>query len=325
MDYLYYLFVILAFLAVVLFLEGLYQTWNAYKGPEAKRIEKRLQAFSAGWTGGTSDVSLIKQRLLSDAPAMERLLLQIPRIHVIDRLLLQSGLRLKVAGLFAYVILAAAAGALAAMYFGFPWIVVLACAFVAAALPFIYVANARQKRLDKIEQQLPEAVELMSRALKAGHAFTSALQMVGTEGAEPIATEFRTTFDEINYGISMQDALMNLATRIPSTDLRYFVIAVMIQRESGGNLAELLDNISRLIRDRLKLLGAIRVLSAEGKLSAWIISLLPFALALVINLVNPGFMSILWKDPMGIKMVGGALGLMFIGIFAITRIIKIRV
>lgn len=324
MDYLYYLFVTLAFLAVVLFLEGLYMTWNAYKGPEAKRIEKRLQAFSAGWSGA-SESALIKQRLLSDAPAMERILLQIPRIHALDRLLLQSGLRLKVAGFLAYVVLAAVAGVLAAMYFGFPLIVVLAFGLVAAALPFIYVVNARQKRLDKIEQQLPEAIELMSRALKAGHAFSGALQMVGSEGAEPIATEFRTTFDEVNYGISMQDALMSLATRIPSTDLRYFVIAVMIQRESGGNLAELLDNISKLIRERLKLLGTIRVLSAEGKLSAWIISLLPFALALVINFVNPGFMNILWKDPAGIKMVGGALVLMIIGIFAITRIIRIRV
>lgn len=324
MDYLYFLFVTLAFLAVVLFLEGLYLTWNAYKGPEAKRIEKRLQAFSAGWSGA-SESALIKQRLLSDAPAMERILLQIPRIHVLDRLLLQSGLQLKVAGFLAYVVLAAVAGVLAAMYFGFPLIVVLAFGIAAAALPFIYVVNARQKRLDKIEQQLPEAVELISRALKAGHAFSGALQMVGNEGVEPIATEFRTTFDEVNYGISMQDALMSLATRIPSTDLRYFVIAVMIQRESGGNLAELLDNISKLIRERLKLLGTIRVLSAEGKLSAWIISLLPFALALVINFVNPGFMSILWKDPAGIKMVGGALVLMIIGIFAITRIIRIRV
>jgi tight adherence protein B len=172
---------------------------------------------------------------------------------------------------------------------------------------------------------LPDALDLMGRAMKAGHAFPSALQMVGEQMAEPIALEFGIVFDEINYGISTQGALNNLTARVPSTDLSYFVIAVLIQRETGGNLAELLGNISELIRARLRLLGTIRVLSAEGKLSAWILTLLPFALGLMLQIVNPEFIGKLWTDPVGIKMVGGALFMMVVGIYAMSRIIKIRV
>ena len=149
--------------------------------------------------------------------------------------------------------------------------------------------------------------------------------MVADESQEPIASEFRTTFEEINYGISVKDALLNLATRVPGTDLRYFVIAVLIQRETGGNLIELLGNISALMRARFKLLGTIRVLSAEGRLSAWILTLLPIATALMINLVNPGFMEILWTDETGLKLLRTVMVMMVFGIFAMWRIVKIRV
>ncbi|HEY9445740.1 MAG TPA: type II secretion system F family protein, partial [Burkholderiales bacterium] len=137
--------------------------------------------------------------------------------------------------------------------------------------------------------------------------------------------EFKALFDEVNYGASMQEALLNLAGRIPSTDVRYLVIAVLIQRETGGNLAELLNNIGGIIRARLKLFGAIRVLSAEGRLSAWILSMLPFAAALLIQLVNPRFMSVLWTDPAGTKMIGAALTMMAFGVLWMRRIIRIRV
>jgi tight adherence protein B len=132
-------------------------------------------------------------------------------------------------------------------------------------------------------------------------------------------------FDEINYGISSQEALGNLAIRVPSTDLRYFVIAVLIQRETGGNLAELLGNISGLVRARLKLLGTVRVLSAEGKMSGWVLTLLPLALGTVLQIVNPNFLSVLWTDPLGIKMAGFALIMMLFGIVVMWRITKIRV
>ncbi len=171
-----------------------------------------------------------------------------------------------------------------------PWLLRLLAAAACALLPLYYIERAKARRLLRIGKQLPDALDLMSRALRAGHAFPTALKMVGDEMNAPLAEEFRIAFDEVNFGIAMPDALMNLATRVPSTDMRYFVIAVLIQRDTGGNLAELLDSISHIIRDRMKLLGQVRVLSAEARLSAWILWLLPFAAAAVIHLTNPTFL-----------------------------------
>jgi tight adherence protein B len=323
LDYLYYLFVLLGFLAVALFLEGAYLAWNAYRGPEAKRIARRLHAMSAGQ--GTEQISIVKKRLLAQTPALDRLLLQLPRVHQVDRLVLQSGVRLNVASFLGLTLLGGVGGLILSLLLHLPMLVAIVVVLATAAAPTFYVYSAKLRRLHTIEAQLPDALDLMGRALRAGHAFAGALKMVGDEMPEPIASEFRVTFDEINYGIPLQDALANLATRVPSTDLRYFVIAVLIQRETGGNLAELLDNISALIRARLKLLGTIRVLSAEGRLSAWILTVLPFVLAAVINLINPDFMALLWKDPTGLKLVGVALALMIVGILWMWRTIRIRV
>ena len=323
MNYLYYLFVVLGFLAVVLFLEGLYLAWNTYKGPEARRIERRLQAMSAG--GSYKAASLVKQRLLAKTKGMEHFLLKIPRIHQLDRLLVQAGLGLSVASFMSVTLLAIVCGLVLAWFIHFPSLVVIAIGLAAGFIPLIYAQAAKHKRMRVIEQQLPDALDFMARAMLAGHAFPSALQMVGTEMPEPIAAEFRIVFDEINYGISTQEALGNLAIRVPSTDLRYFVIAVLIQRETGGNLAELLGNISNLVRARLKLLGTVRVLSAEGKMSGWVLTLLPFALGTVLQIVNPNFLSVLWTDPLGIKMAGFALIMMLVGIVVMWRITKIRV
>jgi tight adherence protein B len=151
------------------------------------------------------------------------------------------------------------------------------------------------------------------------------VKMVGDELNDPIAGEFRILFDEVNYGVSMNTGLLNLAARVPVTDLRYFVIAVLIQRETGGNLAELLDNISAIIRARLKLYGQIRVLSAEGRMSAWILTLLPICLAFAMTFVNRALISVLWTDPVGLKLIGVALVLMIFGIFWMWRIVKIHV
>jgi tight adherence protein B len=149
--------------------------------------------------------------------------------------------------------------------------------------------------------------------------------MVGEEAQDPIAGEFRTVHDEINFGVAVPAALTNLANRVPSPDMRHFVIAVLIQRETGGNLTELLANISALIRERLKLLLKIRVLSAEGRLSALILCILPFALAGVINVVNPAFMAVLWTDPIGLQMIYAALVMMVLGALWMRKIIRIRV
>jgi tight adherence protein B len=321
---LFYAFVVLAFVAAVLLLEGLYLTWAAYKAPEVKRIERRLRAMSAGGAGG--ETSILKQRMLSESPPLQRLLLGVPRIQELDRILQQSGSRWSVSFFLGMTLLMAALAFFAATFIPFlHWIFAALIAAGGAVLPLLYILNKRTRRMRKIVEQLPDTLDLMSRALKAGHAFPSALQMVGDETQDPIAGEFRIVHDEINFGVAVPTALTNLGIRVPSPDMRQFVIAVLIQRETGGNLTELLSNISALIRQRLKLLMKIRVLSAEGRLSAWILCLLPFCLAGVINIINPRFMSVLWTDPMGLKMIYALLVLMVLGTLWMRKIIRIRV
>jgi tight adherence protein B len=325
MDYLYYIFGTFIFIAVVLLVEGLYLTWNSSKGPEAERVARRLRILSAGGHGGDREISIIKERLLSQTPAVQRILLRVPRIGTLDRLLQQSGVSWSVADLFGMSLLAFLVPFFTSAYFSLPFLFRLALAGATAILPFLYVARAMSKRLARIEQQLPDALDLMSRALRAGHAFPTALKMVGDEMSGPLASEFSAAFDEVNFGIAMQDALMNLAARVPSTDLRYFVIAVLIQRETGGNLSELLTSISAIIRARIKLLGQVRVLSAEGRMSAWILSLLPFGAAFLIHLVNPEFLGVLYTDSAGQKMLATAGVMMFLGVLVMRQIIRIRV
>lgn len=322
---LFYAFVVLAFIAAVLLLEGLYLTWNAYKGPEAKRLERRMRALSAGGSE-EGEASIIKRRLLAESAPLQQLVLSLPRIRELDRLLQQAGSTWSV-GTFVLLTFVFGIGAfflarfVPLLHWGFAALVAMG----GAVLPFLYVLRKRAKRLYKIIEQLPDALDLISRALRAGHAFPSGLQMVGEETQDPIAGEFRIVHDEINFGVSVPAALTNLASRVPRPDMRHFVIAVLIQRETGGNLTELLANISTLIRERMKLLMKVQVLSAEGRLSAWILCILPFVLAGIINLVNPRFMSVLWTDPLGLKLIYAALIFMGIGALWMRKIIRIRV
>lgn len=326
MDYLYYLFLVFLFLAVTLLLEGGLLWWNTTRGSEAQRISKRVRLMSAGSHGGDGeDLSILKKRLLAEAPGLAKLLLQIPRVHQLDRLLEQSGMSWTVSRFLGYSGVCFLVGLLIGWALHLPVLLRLVMAAASVFVPLMLVLRQRQKRINRIEEQLPDALDLICRALRAGHAFPSALKMVGEEMADPIAGEFRTTFDEVNYGFSMQVALTNLAARVPNMDLRYFVIAVLIQRETGGNLAELLGNIGTIIRDRLKLLGKVRVLSAEGRLSAWILGALPFVTAAMINLVNPGFLKVLYTDPTGLKLLGVAGCMILLGIVWMRKIINIHV
>lgn len=316
---------VLVFVAVLLLLEGLYLMWKSYKGPGAKKVDKRLRALSAAHDA-SDQARLIKERLMSEVPALQRLLLKAPRAHLLDRFILQAGLDTTVSMLLLWCAAGGAFGLSVVVGVLHQSLVLgLAGGGVVAVIPLLVVQYLRSRRLGRLERQLPEALDLMVRALRSGHSFGSGLQMIGEEMAEPIANEFRIVADEVNFGVSLQQALTNLSERVPITDLRYFVVAVMIQRESGGNLTEVLANLSRLIRERLKLFARIKVLSSEGRLSAWILGVMPFALAALLNAFNPGFMSPLWKDPMGIAIVKYMLILMAVGVVVLVKIVKIRV
>lgn len=320
----YALFFVFGFLAVVLLLEGLAMLWNDTSSPEIKRIRQRLRVMTVG-QHRQDDVVFLKQRLLSMTPGLQRVLLHLPKVEHLDALLLQAGSTKTVAQFLGICLLTAGAGMVAGMVLHWPaqWVMLAAAALL--VVPVLRLLWLRSHRLFQICAQLPDALDLISRALRAGHAFPAALAMVGNEAQEPIASEFRTTFDEINFGISTQTALMNLATRAPIADLRYFVLAVVIQLETGGNLAELLGMLATLIRERFKLLGKIRVLAAEGKLSAYILIALPFCVAAMIRVINPGYLAVLATDPVGIRLVLTALGMMALGSFVMWRIINIRV
>ncbi|MBZ2208294.1 type II secretion system F family protein [Massilia soli] len=315
----------LVFIAVILLLEGLYLMWKTYKGPKVKKVHLRLKALSAA--GDSSAQShLLRERMMSELPPFQRFLLRLPRAHQLDRVLLQANLGWSVANLLLACVALSAASYLAvtgmlhqSMLAG------LLAAGGTAWLPLAYVQYRRSRRLRKLEQQLPDALDLLARALRAGHAFGAGLQMIGEEMSEPIASEFRFVHDEVNFGVSLEQALSNLSVRVPITDLRYFVVAVLIQRESGGNLTEVLTNLSRLIRQRLKLFWHVRVLSAEGRLSAWLLSLLPFAIGGLMTVFNPTFMEPMWTDPIGQTLVQSLLVSMALGILMLRKIIRIRI
>jgi tight adherence protein B len=323
MDVRYYLFVVLAFLSVAMLVEGLFTLWKAHRGPTARQIARRLEAMAEGET--SQEGPLLKQRKLSRIPALDRALQAMPYSASVDRWLRQSGLSLNLIQLLGLVVAAAAAGALLGWFVRLPGFLVPAAAVLGGSAPVIWLVSVCSQRLSRIDQQLPDVMDLMSRALRAGHSFSSALQMAASEGPEPTAREFRIAFDEISFGIPVPDALKHLAERVPSNDLRFLVVAVITQRETGGNLAELLTTTATLIRGRHRLLGAVRVLATEGKFSAWILVILPFVLAVALHAANPDFMNTLWTDPVGVKVAIGALLAMMVGIVWMWRVVKIRI
>lgn len=325
MDAVFYAFTVMLFAAVILLIEGAYLWWSGTHGGGAQRITRRLRLMSGGVAGERESVSILKQRRYSSGDWLDAFLHRRRLANAIDRALLQSGLRWSVAQFIGASLGGMLLAALLLIMRPVPLLAKVIIALGFMLVPYILVLRARSKRLIKIEEQLPEAADFLARAMRAGHSFTNVLQMVGSELPEPLSGEFRAAHEEINYGVPMNEALYNLADRIPLTDLRYLVIAVVIQRESGGNLAEILGNISHIIRERLKLIGKVRVLSAEGRMSAWILGLMPFCVMVFMAIVNPRYVSVLWTDPTGVKMLWYGAGMILIGVLWIRRVIHIRV
>jgi len=192
-------------------------------------------------------------------------------------------------------------------------------------LPFMWIKRRKLKRMEAFEAQLPDALELVGRALKAGHTFGSGMGMVVSEFADPIRVEFQKTLEEINLGVGVTMALDNLMDRVDCPDLNFFVVSVKIQNETGGNLAEIVENIALLIRERFKLKGRVRVLSAEGRMAAWVLTLLPFGVAATIHVLNPSYMNLLVTHPIGRKLLYLVIGMMTMGIIVIRKMIRIEV
>jgi tight adherence protein B len=325
MDALFYAFVVFLFAAAVLAIEGTYLWWMGTHGAAARRVARRLQIMSGSPGRSGERISILKQRRYSRHDGLDRLLHRLALAHRIDALLVQAGATISVTRFLAWSLACMLGIGLATLAWPLPAPVRVLLAVLGACLPWMLMRRARQRRLMRIEQQLPEAADFIARALRAGHSFNNVLQIVGNELPEPLSGEFRTAREEINYGVPMNEALHGMAARIPLTDLRYLIIAVLIQRESGGNLAEILGNISGIIRARLKLVAHVRVLSAEGRMSAWILGLLPFAVLALMVVSNPQYVSPLWTDPKGQRMLWVGAGMIVVGVVWLRKIIRIRI
>jgi tight adherence protein B len=310
-------------LAIGLFMFGLMRFWRIHWGESASLIKNRLRALTGELQ--LQSQSLVKTRFFSNLPALNGLLKRVSYAERLDTLLTQAGVTLNVGRFLVTSFLLWLVVGLGTWSAGLSFVVSMLLGTLPTLVWALYLQHQRRQRVFNIEVQLPDTLDLMARAMQAGHAFSSALLIVGTEGTHPIREEFHATFDEINFGITTEVALKHLTLRVASSDLRFFVVAVLIQLETGGNLTEILKSLASLIRDRQRIAGSVRVLTAEGRLSAWILGLLPFGIAMLLSLINPEFISKLWTDPMGIRMLQVSLGLMAIGIWWMWRMVRIRI
>ncbi|MDQ5897093.1 MAG: tight adherence protein [Pseudomonadota bacterium] len=322
MDLTFVLFSLLAFLSVVLGLEGLYNLWASQRSPEARRIASRLTSLAGELETPTSRIERIER--VSRLPALERLLRATPLGRRLERHVRTGGGGQAASELLAISAALGGVGLLGTALSGRGLLAGLLLGAALAALPWMQVARQRRRRILRLETQFPEALDLMGRALRAGHALPVAVRLCGDELAAPLGAEFALLADELQYGVPFDQALHHLAERVPLDDIGYFTAAVLIQREAGGNLAELIDNIAALVRQRMKLHGQVRTLSAEGRLSALILTLLPFGVGLMVHLISPDFMQVLWTEPAGQKLSGAALVLIVIGQLWMRRVVRLR-
>jgi tight adherence protein B len=318
---------IAAIIFVVVLAIALAVLFSISQDEKQKVLRNRMAAVRRAEKRGdiSLDLKLVRDEMLSSVPTLNRLLMRVQWSGKLQDYLNQSGLRIRAAKL---LLTAAILGVLAYMIMGFIYPIFplpIMTGIVVCLLPLAYVAWKRHTRLKAFEERFPEALDLLGRAVRAGHAFTTGLEMVGKESPEPVAGEFRTTFEEQNFGLPLRDALVNLAERIPVVDVQFFVTALLVQKETGGNLAEILDELARVIRDRFRIYREVNVKTAQGRLTAGILILLPLAMLIALKFLNPGYINILFTDPVGPMVLMVAGGLQIIGAFLLWRIVQIQV
>ena len=317
---------VLIFIASVVVIELFFYAYRTVRHPDRGKIRKRLKTISSSQIGkGPADSSIVRKRVLSEVPLLNKFLLRVIGIERLERLKYQANARYPLGFFILLSLVLASAG-----FFGFDWATGnIALSWIAlvvlGSIPFVYLINKRHKRMMRFERQLPEGLDMIARSMKAGHAFTTGMRLAADEFDDPLGPEFDYTLEEINFGVSVPDALRNLVNRVDFRDLNFFAVSVILQRETGGNLAEIIENIAHLIRERFKLLGKIKALCAEGKMSAIILAAIPFFVAAAIYVLHPKYIITLVTDPVGRKMVVVALCMMVFGAFVMKRIIKIKV
>jgi len=314
------------------FLAGLFLVYALFlltsRKSDARRrlLNDRLsEAIRSSSNSSDVDVQLAREELLSEIPWLNRSLLKISVTSRLKKIIDQADLQVTVMRLVLFSLTAAALGFLAASMITVSLPVKILFAVIAGVLPFLHVMNKRKKRLKKFLQLLPDALDLMSRGLSAGHAFTESLQMVATEMPEPIAAEFRKTYDEQNLGLSLKLALENMVQRVPLLDLRMCVTAIMIQRETGGNLSELLEKVAYTIRERFRIMEDLKTLTLSSRWSAWLLCGLPIFMAVYMTAMNPQYMEVMWRDPRGHNLLFIAAVMQILGMLMVQKIMKIKI
>jgi tight adherence protein B len=319
-------------ISFIVFVFALFLVLGAYlvatHGTDKKRarLQKRLHEALLH-SAHTEDVEVVLARneLMSEIPWVNRTLIDIQATLHLKRMLDQANLHITPSRLIMFSVMAGLLGGLAASVLTVFIPLMILAGFVCASLPFLHVYWRRKKRFDAFLEHLPDTLDLISRALSAGHAFSEALHMVSNEMPDPIATEFRKTYEEQNLGLSVKLALENLTQRMPLLDLKLCVTAILIQRETGGNLAEILEKVAYTIRERFRIMGDLKTLTTSSRMSAWLLCGLPIFVVLAVTVMNPEYMSVLWKDPRGHYLIAAALFMQISGMLIVRKILQIKI
>ena len=288
-------------------------------------VEQHLANIQETRTADGGSATILRQEALSSNPAVDSLLQLLPWTPSIVRLIRQAGQAWPVSRVLGISVVGALVGGWIVSLFAANPFIDLLFAFAIGAAPYLYLMILREARFRRFDRLLPEAVDLMSRGLRAGHSISAVLEMVGTEISDPVGFEFRALAKEQALGLPMREAVMNLVERMPRDDMRFLATAVLLQKESGGNLAQILDKTSAVVRERARLRGQLRIYTAQGRITGWILGFAPFAMFGLISLVNHEYEKILFTDPFGLHMVYGGLALMVIGLLLIRKIIDVKV
>lgn len=290
---------------------------------ERRRLDERLR--EVGQTIGITDATVIKQIQEGTLPGVDKFISRTSAGPKLGRLIEQSGTKTTASAIVVFSLVSAMlVWLIVGMAVHAPLVGPLSFAF-GLSLPFFWLIRRRTVRLRQFEEQFPEALDMLSRAMRAGHAFQTALGTAGEEVPPPVGEELKKVFDQQNFGLPLNDALKELTERIPLVDVKFFVTAIAIQRESGGNLAEILDNLAHVVRERFKVQRQVRTHTAHGRFTGFVLLALPAGLAVALSFIAPEQMDLLFKEPLGRMMIGGAIVMQTVGFFWIRQVIKIEV
>jgi tight adherence protein B len=320
--------VLIAVLAFIVVAAGVFAGFSLLdqRNARARLLRERLAAVrKAAERQPDEELELLRDEVLSEIPALDNILRRSQRVSNLQVMLSQADLSMRAGNMILLCLATAIFVGLIMAVVGRSPVFGLVGALVGALMPYSYASFRRGRRFKQFEELFPQAIDTLARAVRAGHALTTALELISNEVSEPVAGEFRKLFEEQKFGLPMRDALINLTERMPLVDVKFFVTAVMLQRETGGNLAEILDNLSYVIRERFKIQRQVRVFTAQGRMTMLLLMLLPPIIVTVMLFVSPAFIRPLFTDPIGHTLVVVGIVLQTLGYFVIRRIIQIQV